>query len=98
MTLQTPNITGDTVSSTNALTVRTVTVLTLIELCELFYVHIGVHVTLDSLMKDTDLKSTIKNLVSSSGRSVPTNAADEDNNKIQGEVIGNGSTKPNPNP
>jgi len=53
-------------------------------------------VTLDSLLKDTDLKSTIKNLVSSSGRSVPANVSGEDINKSRGEVIANGSTKPNP--
>ncbi|XP_010508798.1 PREDICTED: 4-alpha-glucanotransferase DPE2 [Camelina sativa] len=60
------------------------------------YWRYRVHVTLDSLIKDTDLKSTIKNLVSSSGRSVPGSTAGEDNNKNQGEVIANGSTKPNP--
>ncbi|XP_024016763.1 4-alpha-glucanotransferase DPE2 isoform X2 [Eutrema salsugineum] len=48
------------------------------------YWRYRVHVTLDALMKDTDLKSTIKNLVSSSGRSFPVSAAGEDaNNKKQ---------------
>lgn len=97
MTQQTLNITGDTVStyqhsnaqsyyySLDLIVTRTVSV------------HTGVHVTLDSLMKDTDLKSTIKNLVSNSGRSVPASAAGEDdNNKKQGGVIANGSTKSNP--
>nr|AAB86444.1 4-alpha-glucanotransferase [Arabidopsis thaliana] len=60
------------------------------------YWRYRVHVTLDSLLKDTDLKSTIKNLVSSSGRSVPANVSGEDINKSRGEVIANGSTKPNP--
>uniref|UniRef100_A0A1J3EMA5 4-alpha-glucanotransferase n=1 Tax=Noccaea caerulescens TaxID=107243 RepID=A0A1J3EMA5_NOCCA len=56
------------------------------------YWRYRVHVTLDSLMKDTDLKSTIKTLVSSSGRSVPVG---EDNyNKKQG--VANGSVKINP--
>lgn len=51
--------------------------------CQLFFliVNTGVHVTLDSLMKDVDLKSTIKNLVSSSGRSVPASGEDVNNKK-----------------
>lgn len=49
--------------------------------------------TLDSLMKDIDLKSTIKNLVAVSGRSVPVSGEDDNNKK---GVMANGSTKPNP--
>ncbi|KAG5395612.1 hypothetical protein IGI04_017426 [Brassica rapa subsp. trilocularis] len=45
------------------------------------YWRYRVHVTLDSLMKDVDLKSTIKNLVSSSGRSVPASGEDVNNKK-----------------
>ncbi|XP_010525431.1 PREDICTED: 4-alpha-glucanotransferase DPE2 isoform X2 [Tarenaya hassleriana] len=53
------------------------------------YWRYRVHVTLDSLMEDKDLKSTIKNLVSSSGRSVPASGEDE---KQGGDIV-NGSTK-----
>lgn len=91
MTQQTLNITGDTVSTITQM-LRTITVFNFNCAVNCFPAHTGVHVTLDSLLKDTDLKSTIKTLVSSSGRSVPVG---EDNyNKKQG--VANGSVKINP--
>lgn len=83
MTRQTPNITGDTVSTITKKTLRRFPAFNLIELQNVFFlcVNTGVHVTLDSLMKDIDLKSTIKNLVSSSGRSVPASGEDDNNKK-----------------
>lgn len=43
----------------------------------------GVHVTLESLIKDNDLQTTIKDLVSWSGRSLPK----EDDSEIEASPV-----------